>query len=79
MILSKIIVNQLVKYFVKHFQMDKIMNYVFDDNELDKKVKELDEEVKMLILMAHPKRDFVVCKKCNDDIEEARDKKWYEI
>ena len=70
MILSKIIVNQLVKYFVKHFQMDKIMNYVFDDNELDKKVKELDEEVKMLIAIAHPERDFVTCEKCKCKIKE---------
>ena len=73
MILSKIIVNQLIKHFVKHFQMDKIMNYVFDDNELDKKVKELDEEVKMLIAVSHPKRDFVVCEECKCKIKEKKD------
>ena len=70
MIVKKLIVNQLVSYFVKHFQMDKIMNYVFDDNELDKKVKELDEEVKMLIAVSHPKRDFVRCEECNSKIKE---------
>jgi len=69
-IVKKLIVNQLVSYFVKHFQMDKIMNYVFDDNELDKKVKELDEEVKMLIAVSHPKRDFVVCEACKNKIKE---------
>ena len=70
MILSKLIFNQLVKYFVKHFRMDKIMNYVFDDNVLDKKVKELEEEVKMLIAVSHPKRDFVVCEECKHKIKE---------
>ena len=46
------------------------MNYVFDDNELDKKVKELDEEVKMLIAVSHPKRDFVRCEECKHKIKE---------
>ena len=46
------------------------MTYVFDDNELDKKVKELDEEVKMLIAIAHPARDFVTCEKCKCKIKE---------
>ena len=46
------------------------MSYVFDDNELDKKVKELDEEVKMLIAISHPQRDFVICEECKCKIKE---------
>ena len=70
MIFSKLIINQVIKHFVKHFKMDRVMNYVFNDNELDKKVKELDEEVKMLIAVAHPKRDFVICEECKCKIKE---------
>ena len=47
-----------------------IMDYVFKENELDKKVKELDEEVKMLIAVSHPKRDFVRCEECKHKIKE---------
>ena len=39
MILSKLIINQLTSYFVKHFKMDKVMNYVFNYNELDDKTR----------------------------------------
>jgi hypothetical protein len=33
---------------VKHFKLDKIMSYVFDKNELDTKVEELEKRIKVL-------------------------------
>jgi acetone carboxylase gamma subunit len=70
LILSKLIINQVIKYFVKHFKMDKIMSYVFDKNELDDKVKCLEDKVELLEKMAHPIREFVTCEKCKCKIKE---------
>jgi hypothetical protein len=53
--------------------MDKIMNYVFNDNELDEKVKYLEDKVELLEKMAHPERDFVECEKCKCKIKEKED------
>ena len=40
------------------------MNYVFDDNELDKKVGEMDKRLNLLEKMAHPPKN-IKCK-CED-------------
>ena len=48
----------------------QIMKYVFDENDLDKKVKKLDKKVKRLERLSHPKREFVKCNKCNQSIKE---------
>ena len=72
MILSKLIINQLTSYFVKHFKMDKVMNYVFNDNELDDKTRSLEDKVKLLEMMAHPKREFVICEKFKKKIKEKK-------
>tara|TARA_R100001244_G_scaffold127501_3_gene98073 strand:+ start:392 stop:613 length:222 start_codon:yes stop_codon:yes gene_type:complete len=61
MIVSKMIINSVATYLTKHFQLDKVMSYVFDDNELDKKVKELEKRVDLLEHTAHSPKDF----KCN--------------
>ena len=39
MIIPKILINSVANALTKHFKLDKIMSYVFDDNELDEKVK----------------------------------------
>ena len=36
MIIPKALINQVANSLVKHFKLDKIMSYVFEDNELDK-------------------------------------------
>ena len=70
MLIPKMLINQVATSLTKHFKLDKIMNYVFDDNELDKKVKCLEEKVELLEQLSHPQRDFVVCEKCNKQIKE---------
>ena len=70
MLIPKMLINQVATSLTKHFKLDKIMNYVFDDNELDKKVKCLEEKVELLEKLSHPQRDFVVCEECNKQIKE---------
>ena len=70
MIASKFILNAVSNHIVKHFKLDKIMNYVFNDNELDEKTKNHEDRIKILESMAHPKKDFVVCNECNKQIKQ---------
>ena len=70
MIIPKMLINTIATQMVKHFKLDKMMSYVFEDNELDKKVKCLEEKVELLEKLSHPQRDFVVCEKCNKQIKE---------
>jgi len=46
------------------------MNYVFDDNELDEKVKCIEGKVELLEKLSHPPREFVICNKCKKQIKE---------
>ena len=48
MILSKMLINQVANYLTKHFKLDRVMSYVFDKNELDIKVKELDKRMNII-------------------------------
>ena len=48
MIIPKILVNSVANALAKHFKLDKVMSYVFDDNELDKEVKRLTSRIEML-------------------------------
>ena len=61
MILSKMLINQIATYLTKHFKLDKIMSYVFDKNELDTKVEELEKRLNLVERVAHTPKDF----KCN--------------
>lgn len=70
MIGSKLIINMVANKLTKHFKLDKIMNYVFNDNELDEKTKNHEDRIKILESMAHPKKDFVVCNECNKQIKQ---------
>ena len=71
MILSKLFLNKIIDAMVQHFRLDKVVNYVFEDNELDEKTKELENRVKILESMAHPKKDFVTCCKCKQEITKG--------
>ena len=70
MIISKFLLNAIVKHLIKHFKLDKIVNYVFNDNELDEKTKNHEDRIKILESMDHPKRDFVVCDECKKQIKQ---------
>ena len=48
MILSKMLINQVANYLTKHFKLDKIMSYVFDRNELDTEVEELEKRMNVI-------------------------------
>ena len=61
MIIPKMLINTVANQLVKHFKLDKVMSYVFDKNELDTKVEELEKRIKSLELVAHTPKDF----KCN--------------
>ena len=58
MILSKLILNQVVKVLNNTFSLDKIKSYVFDENELDKKVGNLEDRLKILESLAHSPKNF---------------------
>ena len=66
MIIPKMLINSVATVLTKHFKLDKMMSYVFDDNELDNKVKDLEERIGLVERIAHPSKEF----KCNYKIEE---------
>ena len=47
-----------------------IMNYVFEENELDIKMQVLENRVSALEKDSHPQREFVICETCNKKIKE---------
>ena len=72
MILSKFFMNQIIGSLTKHFRLDKMMNYVFEDNELDETSKNHEDRIRILESIAHPRRDFVVCEECKRKIKENK-------
>ena len=48
MIIPKMLINAVATALTKHFKLDKIMSYVFEDNELDKEVEQLNKRVDIL-------------------------------
>ena len=60
------LINSVATVLTKHFKLDKMMSYVFDDNELDNKVKDLEERIGLVERIAHPSKEF----KCNYKIKE---------
>jgi len=65
MIIPKMLINSVANALTKHFKLDKIMSYVFEDNELDGKVKNLENRLKLLEEVAHSPKNF----KCNYKIK----------
>jgi long-subunit acyl-CoA synthetase (AMP-forming) len=47
-IIPKMLINAVANALAKHFKLEKIMSYVFEDNELDKEVKKLNKRVNIL-------------------------------
>ena len=46
-----------------------IMKYVFEENALDQQMGSVRARLDKLEKDTHPKRDFVLCGKCNDRIK----------
>ncbi len=59
MILTKMVINSVASKLAKHFKLEKIMSYVFDDNELDEKTKELENRIKIIesIIVVNNKKE----------------------
>ena len=59
MILTKMVINIVSSKLAKHFKLEKIMSYVFDDNELDEKTKELENRIKIIesIIVVNNKKE----------------------
>ena len=70
MMVQKIIIQAAVKLLAKQFKLNKILQYVEEPNELDDKVDNHEKKKKNLEALAHPKREFVSCSKCQSKIEE---------
>ena len=70
MIIPKMLINAVANKLVKHFKLDKIMAYVFDDNNLDKEVREMKTDIKLLKEIAHAPREFVTCCECKQKVKE---------
>ena len=71
MIIPKMLINTIATQMVKHFKLDKMMSYVFEDNELDKKVQYLEGKIESLEKLSHPPKEFVVCDNCKCKIKES--------
>ena len=48
MIVPKMLINHVAEALTKHFKLDKVMAYVFDRNELDTKVEELERRINVI-------------------------------
>ena len=46
--IQKLIIEGAIKLLAKKFKLDKVLAYVEQDNELDKKVKRLEKRVRVL-------------------------------
>ena len=60
----------LLKAVAKHFRLNEVLEYVFKPNKNNEDITEMKDDIKILKALAHPKRDFVRCSKCNLKIEE---------
>ena len=81
MIGTGIIVEKVLKLaakqFNKKFKLDKVLDYVENPNDADERIDKLEVNVfhqgkliSQLLDDSHPKRDFVICEKCKQQIKE---------
>ena len=68
--IPKLIINGVLKLLTKQFKLDKVLKYVEEPNELDNKVDNLNDRVKLLERTAHEPRDFVICEACKKKVKE---------
>ena len=75
------LMKDAAKFLAKQFKLDKmekIIEYVEGENELDLDVKEMKGDIRLLKSIAHPPRDFKICDDCKckivitENIEERK-------
>lgn len=71
--LQGILINKIISMIAKQFKLDKILSYVEDDNELDCKVDSIEKRLNLVEKMAHPPKEFVSCKVCEQKIQSIGD------
>tara|TARA_R100000306_G_C4252854_1_gene81308 strand:- start:19 stop:255 length:237 start_codon:yes stop_codon:yes gene_type:complete len=77
MIVGDKIIEIAIRAIAKKFKLTKILEYVENPNELDKSVERLfrisqalEKRIGDLETYSHPKRNFVVCDECKQQIKE---------
>ena len=68
--IQQVIIKAILKLLKKQFKLDKVLKYVEEPNELDNKVDNLNDRVKLLERTAHEPRDFVICEACKKKVKE---------
>ena len=71
--LQGILINKVISLVAKQLKLDKVLSYVENDNELDYKVDSIEKRLDLVEKMAHPPREFVSCKICEEKIQSIGD------
>ena len=71
--LQGILINKVISMIAKQFKLDKVLSYVENDNELDYKVDSFEKRLDLVDILAHPPREFVSCKICEEKIQSIGD------
>ena len=70
--IQAVILKSVVKLVAKQFKLDKILEYVENPNDADKRIDKLELDVCALQQVSHEPRDFIVCDKCKQKIKEKK-------
>jgi hypothetical protein len=70
--IQAVILKSVVKLVAKQFKLDKILEYVENPNDADKRIDKLELDVFALQQISHEPRDFIVCDKCQQKIKEKK-------
>ena len=78
--LQKMVINKIINLLAKQFNLFKVMKYVEEPNDADERIDKLEitvfqvsRLVEMLLKDSHPKKEFVVCNKCNKKITQEKE------
>jgi len=65
----KVLIEALAKKYNLD-KMEKLIEYMDNPNEADKKLDNHEERIKALEGSSHPPRTFVICENCNKQVKE---------
>lgn len=72
-VVLKLVVPKILDIVIKQFKLDKmekLIEYMDNPNDADKKIDALEERLKTLEGNSHPPRTFVKCEDCKNKIKE---------